>query len=391
MMLKSETLSLWSTIVLQGALLADGQHPVAQLSNGLEFPLIGLGCSSGLRTSHVASALELGYRHFDTAMAYQWGYHEHEVGDAVRASGVPRKELFIQSKIHPEDLGFSSTKRAFEVSLTHLQTDYVDSMLLHKPHCWTEACAKEPEGTWQDSWRALQDLYKAGKTRAFGICDVDNELMEQLLKQDQKPHIIQNWMDPFHQDRRIREICKKEGIQYQAYSTLGAQWVHFRGYRDRNPVLNHPLLKEIAQAHNRTVAQVVLNWAVHQGVAVIPASRDRARQETNLNSFDFQLSPEQMATIDTMDGTLGNRIDVVEESKLGVVFANKGKSTLDAFWMSPTGSEVPVGEIFPEGELAQTTHHSHRFVFKKSGQVIAEHTVSRDAGLSQHHVISDEL
>merc|ERR1719336_3153553 len=150
-----------------------GTFPSATLSNGRKLPLVGLGCSSGLKKNHVMSALDVGYRHLDTAMAYQWGYTEHDVGDAVVESNVERSEISIQSKIHPEDLGYKSTIEAFNVSLTRLKTDYVDSMLLHKPRCWEGACTKTPEGTWQESWKALEEMYDMGKARAIGICDVD--------------------------------------------------------------------------------------------------------------------------------------------------------------------------------------------------------------------------
>lgn len=129
-----------------------------KLSNGRGLPLLGLGCASGVRRSHVESALQLGYRLLDTAQADQWGYHEDEVGEAIQ--GLPREEIFLQSKIHPQDLGYASTKRAFQVSLDRLKTSYLDAMLLHKPWCWPGACSREPEGTWQDSWRALEELQR---------------------------------------------------------------------------------------------------------------------------------------------------------------------------------------------------------------------------------------
>merc|ERR1711862_591084 len=153
-------------------------------------------------------------------------------------------------------------------------------------------CTKKPEGTWKDSWKALEEMYDAGKARAIGICDVDGPLLDELLKQKHKPHIIQNYMDPLHQDKGIRERCKREGIQYQAYSTLGPQWVHFRGYEE-NPVLTNPVLQRIARAHNCDVGQVITNWATRHGVAVIPASKRRERQESNFNSFQFDLTDDE--------------------------------------------------------------------------------------------------
>merc|ERR1712232_921996 len=111
----------------------------------------------------------------------------------------------------------------------------------------------------EDSWRALKEAYESGEARAIGICDVDESLLKKLIQKKHKPHIIQNWMDPFHQDKAIRKRCKELGIQYQAYSTLGTQWV-MQGHRE-SPVLTNTILKGIADRHQRTIPQVVLNWA----------------------------------------------------------------------------------------------------------------------------------
>ena len=236
----------------------EGELPIGILHNGDRLPLVGLGGCNGVRKEHVLSALDAGYRHVDTAQAYTWGYHEDEVGDAIQESPVDRSDMFIQSKIHPEDLGYEATKKAVAVSLDRLHVSHLDSMLLHKPRCWAGACRKEPEGTWQESWLALEELYDAGQVGAIGICDVDESLMADLLRQRTKPHIIQNWMDPFHQDKKIRQRCKEKQIQYQAYSLLGTQWLHHRGYAS-NPVLNDPTLQSIAKNHGVDVAQVVIN------------------------------------------------------------------------------------------------------------------------------------
>uniref|UniRef100_A0A7S1FKC8 NADP-dependent oxidoreductase domain-containing protein n=1 Tax=Noctiluca scintillans TaxID=2966 RepID=A0A7S1FKC8_NOCSC len=348
--------------------------PAALLHNNESLPLLGLGCSSGLRKPHVLSALKAGYRHLDTAQYYGWGYHEADVGDAVRESGLDRGGLSIQSKIHPNDLGFEATKRAFTVSLQRLHTDYVDSMLLHKTRCWEGACDRVPEGTWQDSWRALEDIYDEGKTRAIGICDVNDAILDELLAQRVKPHIIQNWMDPFQQDKHIRERCKQEGIQYQAYSTLGPQWVHFRGYKE-NPVLTNPTLLRIAQTHHREVAQVVLNWAVRHQVAVIPASKNPKRQISNLNSFDFELSHEDMKAIDDLDGTL-QPTRAKDPRSVHATWRNRAAALLNIFWVEESGKEVDVGELVPGGSTKMDTWDGHTFRFRRAdGSLVAEHPI----------------
>lgn len=367
------------------AVAEDETVPVARLSNRRQLPLVGLGCSSGLRRDHVLSALRLGYRHLDTAQAYQWGYHEDEVGQALAESEVPRSEVFVQSKIHPTDLGFEATHRAFQISLQRLGGSYVDSMLIHKPQCWPGACDKTPEGTWQESWQALQELHRAGKVHAIGICDVDDGILNELLQMDQMPHIIQNWMDPFHQDVHLRERCKKEGIQYQGYSTLGPQWVHFRGHKE-NPVLNNPTLRSIARRHNATVAQVVIRWATRHGVAVLPASRQAQRQESNLKSFFFDLDTTEMASIDALDGTLDDA--ATQDQSVTVSFDNPGSFALNAFWMAEDGSEHPVGDMAPGGTLVQKTYHGHTFRFKHQNALFKDISIDANQGHDQRQRVS---
>ena len=174
--------------------------PSSKLHNGIEIPLIGLGCASGVRKIHVKSALDTGYRFLDTAQSYSWGYHEDEVGDALvdylassssSSSSSNDQTIFVQTKIHPQDLGYQATTRAVEKSLERLH-GHLDSVLIHKPRCWEGICKKKPEGTWQDSWRALEDLYDKGVIKAIGICDVDHQILDELLSQRIKPHIIQS-------------------------------------------------------------------------------------------------------------------------------------------------------------------------------------------------------
>lgn len=297
---------------------------VVTLGNGRRFPLLGLGCASGVRQSHVLSALEIGYRSFDTAQAYQWGYHEEEVGEAVYLSGISRAVSAKQDtprgfRLRSDEAGARGVAAAIEHHLLGCDSTRPSlSLGLHKPRCWPGACARHPEGTWQESWRALEDVLYDGLVRAIGICDVDGPLLEELLQQRQKPHIIQNWMDPFHQDREVRQRCREAGIQYQAYSSLGTQWVHFRGHIF-NPVFAHPVLRTIAEQREGNVAQVVLAWALHHGVAVIPASTSRERQRSNLDSFGLQLSPADVARIDGLDGAL-------DPPSAEVTLENSGKS-----------------------------------------------------------------
>jgi diketogulonate reductase-like aldo/keto reductase len=130
-------------------------------------------------------------------------------------------------------------------ALQRLRLSYVDSLLIHKPHCWEGACEREPEGTWQQTWFGpFKSFLASGSARHIGICDADDSILDEMKRGGLMPHIIQNWMDPLHQDRAVRSRAKREGIQYQAYSTLGTQW-QMQDSTGGNPVLTNKVLIEI--------------------------------------------------------------------------------------------------------------------------------------------------
>lgn len=393
-----------------------GVVPKGVLSNGLEIPLVGLGCASGVRTPHVASALRLGYRFLDTAQSYSWGYHEDEVGSALHTfwhtynqtsshhhhhedSPSGHGPVWVQTKIHPQDLGYHATKRAVEASLQRLQVDSIDSVLIHKPRCWKEICPKAPEGTWQDSWKALEEFYHQGTIQALGICDVTETLLDELLEQEIPPHIIQNWMDPIHQDKVIRQRCQEHGIQYQAYSSLGSQWIHHRGYQ-QNPVLENPTLLRLAQKYQVAVPQIILRWATGHGISVLPASTKEEHQRANLlDSFDFQLTPQEIASIDALDGQVPNRPTKNPEA-VSIQFENPSElgKHVDLFWYNPNEeSEVKIQTNIPPGDSVHLeSFHGHEFVYKDSetGMHLGRHVISKHNGKQQKHVIlgnEDEL
>jgi diketogulonate reductase-like aldo/keto reductase len=271
------------------------------LHAGSPYPMLGLGtAASGVRAAHIASALRLGFRLFDTAQSTAPGSaDEREVGAAVAASAVPREEVFLQTKVHPDD--FPRLAAVFPASLRNLRTSYVDALLMHGPG-----------RGWRGAWRAMEALREAGKARHLGVSNFDAALLTELLDAGVRGGgdgggsggggaaaaalraapaplaVVQNWMDPFHQDEEVRELCAVRGVQYQAFSSLGGRWRHLRQLEEdddgaeterSNPVLAHPLLVSIAKAHNRSVPLVVLRWQQQLGVSVIPASRSRAHQE----------------------------------------------------------------------------------------------------------------
>lgn len=175
----------------------------ATLSNGVSMPMVGFGCAGYVRRGELVHALDAGFILFDTAQAHEW-YLEEEVGEAIEMAGANRSNLFLTSKLHPRDHGERSTLAAVPNSLRRLKTTYLDAFLLHYPQCFGNLCSTQPEGTWRDSWRALEKLYDDGTLRAIGVSNFAPSQLEELLKFARvKPHLVQSWMDPLHQERPL--------------------------------------------------------------------------------------------------------------------------------------------------------------------------------------------
>ena len=390
----------------------DGDHandyhdviPTFTLANNITVPLIGLGTASGVRRKAVKSAIDLGYQFIDTAQSHSWGYHEEEVGQALFEASRRYQDnnddyVFVQTKIHPQDLGYHSTKKAIQLSLDRLQVTSLDSVLIHKPHCWGDICSHEPEGTWEDSWRALEEAVDSELVRSIGICDVDHRLLDKLLQKRIGPMVIQNWFDPFHQDtsfRRRIEIINREQdkkILYQGYSTLGTQW-KYQGHQD-NPVMTSRLLLAIANKYSISIPEVVIQWATRRGVMVLPASRSPSHQISNLNSYHFTLTEEEMASIDALDGKPPQqRKKERNTNEVDIQFTNKADGPVDVFWVDPNDEHIHVGSMKETGEtLSLTSYHGHSFVFKKSGSndggLMNRHKVDKSFGSKQNHHIED--
>mmetsp|Transcript_20930 Transcript_20930/g.45770 ORF Transcript_20930/g.45770 Transcript_20930/m.45770 type:complete len:687 (+) Transcript_20930:117-2177(+) len=280
-----------------------------QLSNGVMMPTVGFG-TAGLadQTQEVVlSALQAGYTHIDSAQAREW-YREDLVGQAIAASGVKREQLFITSKIHPKNLGYTQTLEVFEQSLGDLNTTYIDLLLLHYASCWPglagcSATSHEAGHTWKDSWSALQELYQSGRVRAIGVSNFNEGEVQELLRiATVKPHVLQAHMDPLSQNQQLVSMCRKSGIQFEAYSSLGTQWPRLQP-GNRNPVLSHSTILAIANSLGKTPAQVVLRWVLQNGVVVLPRSSNKERMAQNLDLFSFSLSEDHMKAIAILDGS----------------------------------------------------------------------------------------
>ena len=258
------------------------QQKSVTLSNGEIIPQVGLGvlkAQNGLEVENaVITALENGYRLIDTAAAYR---NEDGVGRAIKRSGVPRKDIFLTTKVWNSDQGYEETLAAFERSLQLLQTDYVDLYLVH----WPVA------GKYKETWRALEKLYKEGKAKAVGVSNFQiHHLQDLMATAEIKPMVNQVEMHPYLQQKELQEFSKLHHIQLQAWRPIMMGEV------------NHlPAIRSIAEKLGKSPVQVTLRWLVQKEVIVIPKSVKPNRIKDNIDIFDFELSPGDMAVIGALD------------------------------------------------------------------------------------------
>lgn len=272
-----------------------------QLSNGVEMPLEGFGvfqipehdCEQVVR-----DAIETGYRLIDTASSYQ---NEEAVGRAVRACGVPREELFITTKAYIQEMGYEKTKVAFESSLKKLGLDYLDLYLIHMPF-----------GDYYGACRAMEELYRAGRVRAIGVCNfLPDRLLDLCYNVEIRPQIDQIERHPHYQRAEDLALMKELGVQPQAWAPFA------EGLKG---MFTEPVLRDIAAKHGKTPAQVILRWNVQQGVIVIPKSVHRERMAENLDIWDFSLDEEDMARIAGLDKGCPSMLDTRKLSEIRRVY-----------------------------------------------------------------------
>jgi diketogulonate reductase-like aldo/keto reductase len=251
-------------------------------NDGTAMPLLGFGTyqipNGGACYRAVRHALDLGYRHVDTAAFYG---NEEDVGRAVRDSGIPRAEIYVTTKLWNSDQGYDPALRAFERSLQRLRLDYVDLYLIHWP---------EP-GKRADSWRALEAIRKRGQCRSIGVSNYTVRHLQELLRSAEVvPVNNQVEFSPFLYQRALLEYCAAQGISLTAYCPLT--------HGDR---LDHPIVVDIAGRHGKTGAQVLLRWALQHHVVAIPKSARKARIEENAALYDFELSADEMVRLDALN------------------------------------------------------------------------------------------
>ncbi|MER8199378.1 aldo/keto reductase [Streptomyces microflavus] len=259
------------------------------LNNGVPVPQLGLGVwplTDAQAYDAVSHALTAGYRHIDTAQVYA---NEAGVGRAIRDAGVPRREIFLTTKLWNADQGYEAALRAFDASLQRLGTDYLDLYLIHWP--------VPEQQLYVESYRALERLHLDGRVRAIGVSNFTASTLDRLLdRTDIVPTLNQIELHPYFQQRRMREVSARQSIATGAWSPLA----------QGGALLHEPALMHIAEQHGKTPAQVVVRWHLQLGHVVTPRSMTRSRITENIAVFDFRLSHEQMRAVAALDN--GGRI-----------------------------------------------------------------------------------
>ncbi|GGM98207.1 aldo/keto reductase [Streptomyces fuscichromogenes] len=265
------------------------------LNNGIQMPALGLGVFQtppDETKAAVTAALELGYRHIDTAAAYG---NEREVGGAIRDSGVPRDDIFIETKIWISDYGYDETLHGFEKSAAKLGVDQIDLLILHQalPSDFDRTVA---------AYQALEKLLADGRVRAIGVSNFMVAHLTALLDAvTVVPAVNQLEIHPYFQQRAVLDFDDEHGILNQAWSPIGGI-TFYPGYGEgRRSVLEDSAVQAIAKAHSKSPAQVLLRWGVQQGRSVIPKSTKRDRIAENLDVFDFELSADELSALDALE------------------------------------------------------------------------------------------
>ena len=259
----------------------------AKLNNGVEIPRLGLGVYQsppGKTTERAVSyALKIGYRHVDTAYLYG---NESDVGKSLHESGVSREEVFITTKVWNSDQGYDTTLQACERSLRRLGLAYVDLYLIHWP----------VQGRSIETWKAMVQLLQEGKARAIGVSNYTIGDLKEILQNSEDvvvPAVDQLEFHPFLYQRDLLQFCKKNSVQLEAYSPLT------RGKR-----LDHQTIVAIAKKYGKTPAQILIRWSLQHDAVVIPKSIHEERIRENSHVFDFQLEPDDMKLLDSLNENL---------------------------------------------------------------------------------------
>lgn len=264
------------------------------LSNGVKIPCVGFGTwqtpDGDVAVKSVLCAIEAGYRHIDTAEGYD---NEESVGEAIKKCGVPRNELFITSKLRNDFHSYEDAMREFNNSLEKLGTDYLDLFLIHWPNpmkyrdCWQQANA--------ETWRAFEELYKAGKIRAIGVSNFWCHHIDELMKTAEiVPMVNQIKLCPGESQEAVTAYCRHKGIAIEAYSPMGT-----------GKIFDVPEMQQLAEKYGKSIAQICIRWSLQNGWLPLPKSVTPERICQNAEVFDFELEAEDVQRIRELRGCVG--------------------------------------------------------------------------------------
>lgn len=260
------------------------------LNNGVQMPILGFGVyqvPEADTEAAVSAALEAGYRSIDTAAAYR---NEAAVGRAIAASGIPRDDIFVTTKLWVSDAGETPARAAFERSLTKLGLDRLDLYLIHQPF-----------GDWYGSWRAMEKLYAEGLSRAIGVSNFyPDRLADLIVHNEIVPAVNQIETHPFNARVADQEYMARKGVAIESWGPFA---------EGKHGIFTNPTLTGIGERYGKSAAQVVLRWLIQRGVIVIPKSVRPERMAENIDVFDFALSDADMAAIATLDTGTSSFVD----------------------------------------------------------------------------------
>ncbi|MBZ5856037.1 aldo/keto reductase [Flavihumibacter profundi] len=264
---------------------------VVKLNNGVEMPILGFGVFQVTDLAEcersVIDAISTGYRLIDTAQSYG---NEEAVGNAIKASGVAREELFITTKLWIQSDGSKGTKKAFENSLKKLKLDYLDLYLIHQPY-----------GDVYGEWRAMEELYNEGKVRAIGVSNFHpDRLIDLIIHNEIIPAVNQIETHPFHQQIETQQFLQENKVQIESWGPFA---------EGKNNIFQNELLRSIATKYNKTIAQIILRWLIQRNVVAIPKSVRKERMAENFNIFDFELGTGDMDAIKALDNKVSAFFD----------------------------------------------------------------------------------
>ncbi len=253
------------------------------LNNGLKMPILGFGVFQIPDAAEcercVIDAIDTGYRLIDTAVSYM---NEQAVGNAIKNSGINRKELFITTKVWVQDHGYENTKKSFQQSLDRLQLDYLDLYLIHQPY-----------GDVHGTWHAMEELYEAGKIKAIGVANFQpDRLMDLIAFNKIPPAVNQIETHPFNQQIEAQAFLNNNNVQIEGWGPFA---------EGKNNIFQNEILLSIAKKHNKSIAQIILRWLIQRGVVVIPKSVRKERMAENFNVFDFEINSDDTEKIKSLD------------------------------------------------------------------------------------------